>query len=59
MIEAALDDLGIEPDRFQLSIDEDLSFIRADAAQLERVFVNLLSNAARYSGRRTGLGPRP
>ena len=50
VIEAALDDLHLDRDRFQLSIDERLPFIRADAAQLERVFVNLLSNAARYSG---------
>ena len=50
VVEAALDDLEIDRDRFQLSIDEHLPFIRADAAQLERVFVNLLSNAARYSG---------
>ena len=49
VIEAAIDDLDIDPDRFQLSIDDRLPFIRADAAQLERVFVNLLSNAARYS----------
>jgi two-component system sensor histidine kinase KdpD len=50
VIEAALDDLAIDRDRVQLSIDEQLPFIRADAAQLERAFVNLLSNAARYSG---------
>ena len=50
VVEAALDGLEIDRDRFQLSIDEQLPFIRADAAQLERVFVNLLSNAARYSG---------
>jgi two-component system sensor histidine kinase KdpD len=50
VIEAALDDLQIERDRFKLSIDERLPFIRADSAQLERAFVNLLSNAARYSG---------
>jgi two-component system sensor histidine kinase KdpD len=49
VVEAAIRDLDVERDRFQLSIDEDLPFIRADAAQLERVFVNLLSNAARYS----------
>ena len=49
VVEAAIDDLGMEPDRFQLSMDASLPFIRADAAQLERVFVNLLSNAARYS----------
>src|SRR5262249_60126342 len=28
---------------------DDLPFIRADSAQLERAFVNLLSNAERYS----------
>ncbi len=50
VVEAAIDDLGLEPGRFQLSIGDGLPFIRADAAQLERVFVNLLSNAARYSG---------
>jgi two-component system sensor histidine kinase KdpD len=50
VIEAALDDLQLGHDRFRLSIDEALPFIRADSAQLERAFVNLLSNAARYSG---------
>ena len=49
VIEAALDDLALERDRFSLSIDASLPFIRADSAQLERAFVNLLSNAARYS----------
>jgi two-component system sensor histidine kinase KdpD len=32
------------------AIDPDLPLIEADAAQLERVFVNLLENARRYSG---------
>ena len=50
VIEAALDHLDADRDRFKLSIDDHLPFIRADSAQLERVFVNLLSNAARYSG---------
>jgi two-component system sensor histidine kinase KdpD len=36
--------------RFVLSIDANLPLIRADAAQLERAFANLLENAARYSG---------
>ncbi|MDP1848908.1 MAG: ATP-binding protein [Solirubrobacteraceae bacterium] len=35
---------------FVLSFDEDLPLVQADAAQLERVFVNLLENARRYSG---------
>jgi two-component system, OmpR family, sensor histidine kinase KdpD len=50
VIEAALDDLEIDRQRVQLSIGDQLPFIRADAAQLERAFVNLLANAARYSG---------
>ncbi len=37
-------------DGFALSFDEDLPLVQADAAQLERVFVNLLENARRYSG---------
>jgi two-component system, OmpR family, sensor histidine kinase KdpD len=35
---------------FALSFDDDLPLVQADAAQLERVFVNLLENARRYSG---------
>ncbi len=45
---SALDPGG---ERFALSIDADLPLIRADAAQLERAFANLMENAARYSGR--------
>jgi two-component system sensor histidine kinase KdpD len=43
----------LDPDgtRFSLSLDPDLPLIRADAAQLERAFANLLENAARHSGR--------
>jgi two-component system sensor histidine kinase KdpD len=37
-------------ERFSLSIDANLPLIRADGAQLERAFANLLENAARYSG---------
>jgi two-component system sensor histidine kinase KdpD len=36
--------------RFGFSVDADLPLIRADGAQLERAFANLLENAARYSG---------
>ena len=49
VIEAVLDDLDVGREHFQLSIDPRLPFVRADAAQLERAFVNLLSNAVRYS----------
>ena len=43
---------GLDPDRSRLalSIAPDLPLIRADAAQLERAFVNLIENAMRYSG---------
>jgi len=34
----------------EIRVDRDLPFVQADAAQLERVFVNLLENARRYSG---------
>jgi two-component system sensor histidine kinase KdpD len=37
-------------ERFSLAIDANLPLIRADGAQLERAFANLLENAARYSG---------
>ncbi|MEA2384821.1 MAG: two-component system, OmpR family, sensor histidine kinase KdpD [Solirubrobacteraceae bacterium] len=50
IIRVAVDELGFAPDRFRLSIDPDLPLVRADAAQLERAFANLLENAARYSG---------
>jgi two-component system, OmpR family, sensor histidine kinase KdpD len=44
---SALDPSGA---RFSLAIDANLPLIRADGAQLERAFANLLENAARYSG---------
>jgi two-component system, OmpR family, sensor histidine kinase KdpD len=34
----------------RLTVDPDVPEIRADAAQLERAFANLLENAARYGG---------
>ena len=33
-----------------LSFDDDLPLVQADAAQLERAFVNVLENARRFSG---------
>jgi two-component system, OmpR family, sensor histidine kinase KdpD len=49
VVQAALDELGLPQETFALSIDADLPLIRADAAQLERAFANLLENSARYS----------
>ena len=50
VINAAIDDLRLAPERFSLALDADLPLVRADAAQLERAFANLLENGARYSG---------
>jgi two-component system sensor histidine kinase KdpD len=49
---------------WSVAIDAELPLIRADAAQLERAFANLLENAARYGGehpvavRARAVGPR-
>jgi two-component system, OmpR family, sensor histidine kinase KdpD len=50
VIQVAIDELALVPGTFALAVDADLPLIRADAAQLERAFANLLENAARYSG---------
>ena len=41
---------GTDGPAVELALDQDLPLIEADAAQLERVFVNLFENARRYSG---------
>jgi len=50
VVVAAVDDVALPAGTFALSLDADLPLIRADAAQLERAFANLLENSARYSG---------
>jgi two-component system, OmpR family, sensor histidine kinase KdpD len=45
----AIGELTPKADDFALSIDHDLPLIRADSAQLERAFVNVLENARRHS----------
>ncbi len=52
LVTAAGDGLGEPRVDIRLAIDPDLPEIRADAAQLERAFANLLENARRYSGDR-------
>jgi two-component system sensor histidine kinase KdpD len=47
---AAVDDVALPAGTFAMALDPDLPLIRADAAQLERAFANLLENSARYSG---------
>jgi two-component system sensor histidine kinase KdpD len=46
---ATLDGLGERAPDVRLAIDPDVPAVRADAAQLERAFANLLENARRYS----------
>jgi len=50
ILTAALEELAPKPEDFALSIDRDLPLVRADSAQLERAFVNVLENARRHSG---------
>jgi two-component system sensor histidine kinase KdpD len=50
VVRTAAEDVGSDDTGFALSFDRDLPLVQADAAQLERVFVNLLENARRYSG---------
>jgi two-component system sensor histidine kinase KdpD len=47
---AALDELSAQAQEYTLSIDRELPLVRADSAQLERAFVNVLENARRHSG---------
>ncbi|HEV3128623.1 MAG TPA: ATP-binding protein [Solirubrobacteraceae bacterium] len=47
---AARDDVHADAAQIQVSLDGDVPAVRADAGQLEHVFVNLLENARRYSG---------
>jgi two-component system sensor histidine kinase KdpD len=46
---SALQELAPAAEDFALSIDRDLPLVRADSAQLERAFVNVLENARRHS----------
>jgi two-component system sensor histidine kinase KdpD len=47
---AAIEDLALPEGTFKLAVDGQLPPVRADAAQLERAFANLLENAYRHSG---------
>jgi len=48
---AARDSLSVPDPQIRIAIPPDLPSVRGDAAQLERVFANLLENAGRYAGR--------
>jgi two-component system sensor histidine kinase KdpD len=50
VIETAVEELRLSDGTFSLRLAQDLPLIKADAAQLQRAFVNLLGNSARHSG---------
>jgi two-component system sensor histidine kinase KdpD len=49
LVTAAGEGLREGPVQLRLTVDDDVPEIRADAAQLERAFANLIENARRYS----------
>lgn len=49
VVGAALDELGLGPDRIELDLDPSLPPASADAVLLQRVIVNVLANAVRHS----------
>jgi two-component system sensor histidine kinase KdpD len=53
VLEASIDGLALPEGTFSVSIQGELPLLRADAAQLERAFANLLENASRHSGGHT------
>ncbi|HWD75162.1 MAG TPA: ATP-binding protein [Solirubrobacteraceae bacterium] len=50
LVSAAVEGLRGEAVDLRLTVDPDVPEVRADAAQLERAFANLLENAHRYGG---------
>ena len=49
LVSRALDSLGPEAERVAVTLDGDAPLVNVDAGQLERVLVNLLENALRFS----------
>ncbi|MGH2872485.1 MAG: sensor histidine kinase, partial [Solirubrobacteraceae bacterium] len=50
LISAAADSARGRRPRLRVTVGQDVPEVRADAAQLERAFANLLENAGRYGG---------
>lgn len=51
VLPGALDELGVDSEQVELALPAELPEVRADAALLERVVVNVVANALRYSPR--------
>ena len=49
VLQEAIEQTGAAPGVFKLSVDGDMPLLEGDPGQLERAFVNVLENAARYS----------
>jgi two-component system sensor histidine kinase KdpD len=49
VLQEAIAQTGVATEAFKLSAERDMPLLRGDPAQLERAFVNVLENAARYS----------
>ena len=52
LLDVAVDQMPAGSEEIRISVEPDLPSVRADAAQLERVFVNLLENARRFASGR-------
>jgi two-component system sensor histidine kinase KdpD len=50
VLEEAIEQAADGDARFKLSAEQEMPLLRGDPAQLERAFVNVLENAARYCG---------
>jgi two-component system sensor histidine kinase KdpD len=48
VLEEAIDQVADDGASFKLSVEHDMPLLRGDPGQLERAFVNVLENAARY-----------
>ena len=49
LVSRSLDSLGADASRVQVTLDREAPLVHVDAAQLERVLVNVLENALRFS----------